>query len=213
MKLSRAVEYELDTILMTATKVWEFVHPDSLYSPSISGVQRLPNGNTLIDFGNLQWINSGSIVTEVDSNNQIVFQLEYDNGGNLYRAQKFEWFFHMPNSNSWDCLANSCIDLGTGLGLYADSLDCVANCLSPNSSWDCVGISCEDPGNGFGLFSDSLDCVINCSSTYIINSEDIEKNKLIKIVNVFGQETEYMSGVPLFYFFNDGEVKQKIIIE
>ena len=95
--VSRAVEYELDTILNTATKVWEFVHPDSLYTPSIGGVQRLPNGNTLIDFGNLQWLNKGSIVTEVDQNNNIVFQLEYDNGANLYRAQKFDWFFYTPN--------------------------------------------------------------------------------------------------------------------
>ena len=95
--ISRAVEYLLDTNAMTAEKVWEFIHPDSLYCPSISGVQRLPNGNTLITFGNLQWINKGSIITEVDSNNQIVFQLECDNGGNIYRAQKYDWFFYTPS--------------------------------------------------------------------------------------------------------------------
>ena len=71
--VSRAVEYELDTILMEAIQVWEFIHPDSLYTPSIGGAQRLPNGNTIINFGNLQLLNMGSIVTEVDSNNQIVF--------------------------------------------------------------------------------------------------------------------------------------------
>ena len=126
--ISRAVEYELDTNLMTATKVWEFVHPDSLYSPSISGVQRLPNGNTLIDFGNLQWLNLGSIVTEVDANNQIDFQLEYDNGGNLYRAQKFDWFFYTAPTPSWNCVAGSCIDSGTGNGIYASLSDCQASC-------------------------------------------------------------------------------------
>jgi hypothetical protein len=103
--ISRAVEYELDTNLMEATKVWEFVHPDSLYTPSIGGVQRLPNGNTLVNFGNLQWLNTGSIVTEVDSNNQIVFQLEYDNGGTLYRAQKFDWFFYTPTLGCTDSTA------------------------------------------------------------------------------------------------------------
>ena len=96
VNISRALEYELDTALMEATKVWEFIHPDSLYTPSIGGVQRLPNGNTLVNFGNLQSENIGSIVTEVDTNNAIVFQLEYENGGNLYRAQKFNWFFHTP---------------------------------------------------------------------------------------------------------------------
>jgi len=111
--VSRAVEYELDTNLMEAKKVWEFIHPDSLYTPSIGGVQRLPNGNTLIDFGNLQWINSGSIVTEVDSNNQIVFQLEYDDGGNLYRAQKFDWFFFSPILGCTDSLASNYNPLAT----------------------------------------------------------------------------------------------------
>jgi len=113
VKLSRAVEYELDTNLMEATKVWEFVHPDSLYTPSISGAQRLPNGNTLIDFGNLQWLGIGSIVTEVDTNNQIVFQLEYANGGNLYRAQKFDWFFYTPILGCTDSLASNYNPLAT----------------------------------------------------------------------------------------------------
>ncbi|MDC0231064.1 aryl-sulfate sulfotransferase [Aureispira] len=128
INISRAVEYVLDTNLMEATKVWEFVHPDSLYTPSIGGVQRLPNGNTLINFGNLQWANKGSIVTEVDTNNQIVFQLEYGYGANLYRAQKFDWFFYTPLSSTWDCVAGSCIDPGTGMGSYTDSLQCVVNC-------------------------------------------------------------------------------------
>ena len=48
---------------------------DSKYSKNVSSVQRLPNGNTLINFGNLQDFNLGSIVTEVDQNSQIVFQL------------------------------------------------------------------------------------------------------------------------------------------
>jgi hypothetical protein len=134
INISRAVEYELDTIGMTAEKVWEFVHPDSLYTPSIGGAQRLPNGNTLIDFGNLQWLGMGSVVTEVDSNNQIVFQLEYDNGGNLYRAQKFDWFFYTPANPTWDCISGTCIDPGTGVGSFTDSLQCVMNCTSTNLS-------------------------------------------------------------------------------
>jgi len=211
VNLSRAVEYELDTILMTANRVWQFSHPDSLYSPSISGVQRLPNGNTLIDFGNLQWLNMGSIVTEVDQNNQIVFQLEYDNGGNLYRAQKFDWFFYTPINNSWDCIANSCIDPGTGMGSFTDSINCVVNCL-PNSSWDCIANSCIDPGTGMGSFTDSINCVVNCNSTDLIYIEESDK-EIIKIINVLGQETNYMRGVPLFYIFNDGTVEKIIIIE
>jgi hypothetical protein len=98
--VSRAVEYELDTINMTATKVWEFVHPDSLFCPTQSSVQRLPNGNTLIDYGNLSLSNLGAIVTEVTPDNEIVFQLEYEVGGSLYRVKKFDWFFYEPEVES-----------------------------------------------------------------------------------------------------------------
>ena len=100
--VSRAVEYELDPINMTATKVWEFVHPDSLYCPTQSSVQRLPNGNTLIDFGNLSLSNLGAIVTEVTPDNEIVFQLEYNFGASLYRVKKFDWFFYEPEVVSID---------------------------------------------------------------------------------------------------------------
>ena len=93
INVSRAVEYYLDTNLMTCEKVWEFIHPDSLYSKNVSSVQRLPNGNTLINFGNLQDFNLGSIVTEVDQNSQIVFQLEFPSNVRLYRARKYDWFF------------------------------------------------------------------------------------------------------------------------
>ncbi len=126
MNISRAVEYLLDTNLMTAEKVWEFVHPDSLYSHHVSSVQRLPNGNTLIDYGNLQSINLGAIITEVDSNNQIVFQLEWSNDVRLYRAKKYDWFFYTPDS--WDCNMGVCNNPGTGNGQYTDSLSCVVNC-------------------------------------------------------------------------------------
>jgi hypothetical protein len=212
--ISRAVEYELDTNLMTATKVWEFIHPDSLYSPSISGVQRLPNGNTLIDFGNLQWLGLGSIVTEVDTNNQIVFQLEYDNGGNLYRAQKFDWFFYSPPTISWNCIGGSCIDPGTGLGSYTDSLQCVLNCvLPPINSWNCLVGSCIDPGTGLGSYTDSLQCLLNCSVTNINDFETLAKLKLVKIINVLGQEATNIKNTPLFYIFNDGTVEKRIIIE
>jgi hypothetical protein len=212
--ISRAVEYELDTNLMTATKVWEFIHPDSLYSPSISGVQRLPNGNTLINFGNLQWLGLGSIITEVDTNNQIVFQLEYDNGGNLYRAQKFDWSFYSLPITSWDCIAGSCVDLGSGLGSFTDSLQCVFNCVMPPiTSWDCIAGSCVDLGSGLGSFTDSLHCVLSCNVSDIYDFESVTRVKLIKTVNVLGQETPNIMNTPLFYIYKDGTVKKRIVIE
>lgn len=97
---SRAVEYELDIQNMTCIKTWEYTHPDFLFTPSIGSTQRLPNGNTLINFGNLQLLELGSILVEVTPENEVVFQLEYENGGNLYRAHKSDWFFYDPDIES-----------------------------------------------------------------------------------------------------------------
>ncbi len=342
--VSRAVEYELDTNLMEATKVWEFIHPDSLYTPSTGGVQRLPNGNTLINFGNLQWLNTGSIVTEVDNNNQIVFQLEYNYGGNLYRAQKFDWFFFTPIIGCTDSLAcnydslatidnSSCIylnisisisntscdgstdgsivatanggatpnyqySLGGGLsqangtfsnlsagtyfidvtdingcssnqiftitdplplvlnntingcdsvligsnyysisGAYTDSLISVNGCDSVvntnltieqnTSSYDTLSVGSGIVWNGIPLsasgdYSVTLINSIGCDSivnlnltvtTTGISNIDNNKRNLVRIADMLGQETPYRRNAPLLYFYDDGKVEKRIVIE
>ena len=48
---SRAVEYRLDLDAMTATLVWEYRPDPPICSSSMSNAQRLPSGNTLINFG------------------------------------------------------------------------------------------------------------------------------------------------------------------
>jgi hypothetical protein len=48
---SRGLELELDFAAMTARKVWEYRHQPDIYSDRISNVLRLPNGNTLVNFG------------------------------------------------------------------------------------------------------------------------------------------------------------------
>jgi hypothetical protein len=269
INISRAVEYELDTNLMEATKVWEFVHPDSLYTPSIGGVQRLPNGNTLIDFGNLQWLNIGSIVTEVDANNQIVFQLEYANGGNLYRAQKFDWFFYTPTLGCTDSLAcnydplvsiddGSCVYsviwqqtysvcdgdsvvIGSSLynttGNYIDSLNASNGCDSivytylfvaqNTTSYDTLSVTASIVWNGMPLnvagdYSATLINSVGCDSianlNLIITTTSLfditqNKNNLVKITDMLGQEIPYRRNTLLFYIYNDGTVEKRIIIE
>lgn len=113
IKRSRAVEYELDLNNYTATKTWDFVHPDSLFTPGIGSVQRLDNGNTLICFGNNQPVDRGSIITEVMPNKEIVFELELDNGQNVYCANKASWDFYdetvQINENLNTAVFNNCV--------------------------------------------------------------------------------------------------------
>ena len=200
VNISRAVEYELDTVLMTATKVWEFIHPDSLFTPSIGSVQRLPNGNTLINFGNLQMLNLGSIITEVDSNNQIVFQLEYNNGNNLYRAHKFDWFFYTPQAPIFGCVDS-----------IACNYDSTANidnglCDLPNGCGDILYLE-YDP---LVTCSDINDC-ITLLSTSLYNSELLSKG-IYKITDLFGRKTLKSSSQLQIYFFDDGRVEKRKII-
>tara|TARA_B100000787_G_scaffold95165_1_gene70259 strand:+ start:1494 stop:2963 length:1470 start_codon:yes stop_codon:yes gene_type:complete len=216
--VSRAVEYELDTNLMEATKVWGFVHPDSLYTPSIGGAQRLPNGNTLINFGNLQWLNTGSIVTEVDSNNQIVFQLEYDDGGNLYRAQKFDWFFYTPTFGCTDSLACSYNALATiddgSCGYNTFSYDTLS--VSASIVWNGTFLNVSGDYSATIINSAGCDSIANLNLTITTTSVfDITQNKntLVKITDMLGQKTPYKRNTPLFYIYNDGTVEKRIIVE
>lgn len=83
---SRAVEYKIDPINKTAHKVWEFRHDPDRYSYMMGNVQRLPNGNTFIN-----WPDSQSLwACEVDSNNEIVYEFEISNTS-ANRVRRFEW--------------------------------------------------------------------------------------------------------------------------
>jgi hypothetical protein len=216
-KFSRAVEYLLDTVNMTAQKTWEFVHPDSLFSPAISSVQRLQGGNTLINFGNLQNLNMGSILCEVDSTGQLVFELRFVNGQNLYRAHKFDWFFTFPG----------CIDsLSCNFDSTANFSD--SSCLFSTFSYDTVVVNGSYlwNGNSFNVSGDHAILLTNsvgCDSTAflnltinnftIINDFPRNKKKLIKIVDLFGRESYALRNKVLFYIYSDGSVEKRIILE
>jgi hypothetical protein len=48
---SRGLELELDFATMTARKAWEFRYRPDFFSRFMSSAERLPNGNTLLNFG------------------------------------------------------------------------------------------------------------------------------------------------------------------
>ncbi|MDP1676779.1 MAG: aryl-sulfate sulfotransferase [Bacteroidota bacterium] len=85
--LSRAVEYKLDTVAMTATLVWQYRHTPDRYSWWMGNVQRLPNGNTLINWAD------GSLpkLTEVTPAGVKVMELDFVKSAHSYRVFKFPW--------------------------------------------------------------------------------------------------------------------------
>ena len=89
--ISRAVEYEIDESEKTANLVWDFSHPEGYVGLAMGSVQRLPNNNTLINWGRL--VDQGAVITEVDYDKIIVFEIQYPNPFYCYRVTKHNWQF------------------------------------------------------------------------------------------------------------------------
>jgi len=109
---SRAVEYALDEINKTATLVWKYQYEGPLISTAMGSVQRLPNNNTLISWGfflQTNMIGAGSLITEVDPDNNIVLEIKYPLGYYNYRARKDRWNFAIntkPGDTNLDEIIN-----------------------------------------------------------------------------------------------------------
>ena len=94
---SYAREYKLDEVNKKAVLVWYYKHHKiagaNVFGTGLGSVQRLANGNTLIDWG---WIAMGSQfpnLTEVTPDGNIAWEMRLDNmfGDIMYRAHKYEW--------------------------------------------------------------------------------------------------------------------------
>jgi hypothetical protein len=85
--VSRAVEYELDTTNMTATLVWEFRDKPDKYSYYMGNVQRLPNGNTLINWA----IPNLPKLTEVRPDGTKAFEMNFVDQWESYRVHRCAW--------------------------------------------------------------------------------------------------------------------------
>lgn len=94
--VSRVSEYLLDITNMTAELIWEFTHPNGYYGLAMGSAQRLPNQNTLINWGIITQtgnVDLGAIITEVDYNKNIVLEIVYPFNHNNYRVSKNNWAF------------------------------------------------------------------------------------------------------------------------
>ena len=85
--LSRAVEYQVDLTNKTATLVWQFRDTPDKYAYWLGSAQRLPTGNTLIDFVLAGYPKA----IEVDSNQVKQFELSLVPSSDSYRAFRFPW--------------------------------------------------------------------------------------------------------------------------
>ena len=82
---SRAIEYILDEVNHKATTFWQFGNVP--YSAAAGNVQRLANGNTVIGFG----IVGAPAAIEINTNNEVVYQLSLTKNAFVYRAYRYEF--------------------------------------------------------------------------------------------------------------------------
>ncbi|MGO9480237.1 MAG: aryl-sulfate sulfotransferase [Candidatus Kryptoniota bacterium] len=88
---SRAVEYKLDTVNMTATLEWQYSNNPFIYGEAMGYVQRLADGNTLIGWGYDE--GDRPAVTEVEPNGSIALEMHLPDNVYSYRAYRYPFLF------------------------------------------------------------------------------------------------------------------------
>ena len=72
---SRAIEFKLDFEHKLAKKMWEYRPDENIFTPSRGGLERLDNGDTLINFGTSNTIEPTYLI-EVNEKGNVVWKLE-----------------------------------------------------------------------------------------------------------------------------------------
>ena len=75
----------MDEVNKMATLTWYYQHPDvaahKVFGRATGNVQRLSNGNTMINWGTIWWDFGIPNMTEVDANKNIVWEMTFDSAG------------------------------------------------------------------------------------------------------------------------------------
>ncbi|NUQ82635.1 MAG: aryl-sulfate sulfotransferase [Bacteroidetes bacterium] len=98
-QFSRAVEYKLDELNKTATKVWEYRNKPDIYGANQGNAQRLENGNTVICWGSANLATKAPVATEVNAEGVIQAEINAVIGFRSYRVYKSE-FINPPTPPS-----------------------------------------------------------------------------------------------------------------
>jgi len=88
---SQVHEYKLDEENKIAEHVWTYVPDTMIFGTGRGNAQRLPNGNTMIGWGNVR-DTPNPTCTEVTPDGNVVFEVYFDNPGvGSYRAFRFPY--------------------------------------------------------------------------------------------------------------------------
>jgi len=90
---SMGLEYKVDEANKTATQVWSYSHTPPVFATFMGDTQRLPDGNTFLDWGAPSQLKQYTYdtLTEIGPEGQILFDLAFDQPFVSYRAFRFPW--------------------------------------------------------------------------------------------------------------------------
>ncbi len=89
-QFSRGVEYKLDEAAKTCTKVWEYRHVPDIYTSLQGAIETLPDGHRVIAWGSAVF-DGAPAVTEIDENNNVVFEFSSQRDAYPYKVTKLPW--------------------------------------------------------------------------------------------------------------------------
>lgn len=101
LTFSRAVEYQLDTVLKTAVKVWQYYYTPPFFSPAMGSFQTTSNHLRLVNFGFSFRPNPNMVL--VNENLQLVSKLSFADSFLVYRAYVFDFPFSQSQRPEITC--------------------------------------------------------------------------------------------------------------
>lgn len=102
---ARALEFKLDEKKKTAELKWSYTYDSTIYSTRSGNVQRLPNSNTLINYGTLARNPENHLSFVIV--NRLREKILQVNGATSYRVFNYPslpWQLHQPTVSSFDSL-------------------------------------------------------------------------------------------------------------
>ncbi|MFK8050430.1 MAG: aryl-sulfate sulfotransferase [Halioglobus sp.] len=183
---SRGVAYQLDSLKMTATQVWEFVVDK--YTKSLGDIDELPNGNILITAGG-PGSNENAHLVEVTAEEpaQVVWELHVNNES-IYRAERVGWETFLTLSSQ--PLGELTVG-GTITGLHADGLEltnagATLSIAAGATLFELTQTAIEGSEYNVQLATTPIDhtCIIeNSSGTVLTDVDDITINCVDRNIN------------------------------
>lgn len=103
---SRAVEYKIDEVNKTVELVWDYIHNPSIYGFAMGSVKYLNNGGKVVGWGTGGEA-GGYTITEIDANNNQVYDIGLPEGVSSYRGHKYD-------NLTCDTIFNSVVEVAKG---------------------------------------------------------------------------------------------------